>query len=128
MCATGIRDMSLLKTPPSGRLKVETRVATRNDEQMIEAVQKELARGGQVFYVVPRIDQVQGEVDLLERLLPESATVSFAYSGLRDLEARIGARYLGSASPRARGARLGSHALLGTPAPRQSPSRWARWT
>ena len=89
MCATGIRDMSLLKTPPSGRLKVETRVATRNDEQMIEAVQKELARGGQVFYVVPRIDQVQGEVDLLERLLPESATVSFAYSGLRDLEARI---------------------------------------
>ena len=81
----------------------------------------------QVFYVVPRIEQVKAEVEQLEEVLPD-ATISYAYSGLRDLEARIGARYLGSASPRARGARLGSHALLGTPAPRQSPSRWARWT
>ena len=62
MCATGIRDMSLLATPPSGRLKVETKiltptptpdqvetkVAARDDGIMLEAVQKELARGGQV--------------------------------------------------------------------------------
>ena len=88
MCATGIRDMSLLRTPPSGRLKVLTSVVERNDEQMLAAVRKELARGGQVFYVVPRIEQVEAEVALLASQLPE-ATVSYAYSGLRDLEARI---------------------------------------
>ena len=53
MCATGIRDMSLLATPPSGRLKVQTKVATRDDGLMLEYVQNELARGGQVFYVLP---------------------------------------------------------------------------
>jgi len=88
MCATGIRDMSLLATPPSGRLKVQTKVATRDDGLMLEYVQNELARGGQVFYVVPRIDQVAAEVEQLESLLP-GARISFAYSGLRDLEARI---------------------------------------
>merc|ERR1740139_93433 len=88
MCATGIRDMSLLATPPTGRLKVETKVSPRDDDLMLEAVKKELARGGQVFYVVPRIDQVAAEVEQLESLLPQ-ASISFAYSGLRDLEARI---------------------------------------
>ena len=53
MCATGIRDMSLLATPPSGRLKVQTKVATRDDGLMLEYVQNELARGGQVFHVLP---------------------------------------------------------------------------
>ena len=47
MCATGIRDMSLLSTPPSGRLKVETTVRQRSDADMLEAIRRELGRGGQ---------------------------------------------------------------------------------
>ena len=47
MCATGIRDMSLLSTPPTGRLKVETKVKQRSDADMLAAIKRELARGGQ---------------------------------------------------------------------------------
>ena len=47
MCAIGIRDMSLLSTPPTGRLKVETIVKQRSDADMLAAIRRELARGGQ---------------------------------------------------------------------------------
>mmetsp|Transcript_31408 Transcript_31408/g.98457 ORF Transcript_31408/g.98457 Transcript_31408/m.98457 type:complete len:576 (-) Transcript_31408:63-1790(-) len=88
MCMSGIRDMSSLETPPDGRRPVETRVMTRHDESVCDAIRAEMARGGQVFYVVPRIEHVQREMDFLTSLVPE-ARLSYAYGGLRDLERRI---------------------------------------
>ena len=53
MCETGIRAISLLTTPPEGRLPVATTVSERCDAQILSAVSAELGRGGQVLVVVP---------------------------------------------------------------------------
>ena len=84
----GTRTLSNLRTPPPGRLAVRTVVCERDDEQVVSAVQAELARGGQVFYVVPWIEMVQGEVDLLRHRLP-SVRIGIAHADLSDLSLRI---------------------------------------
>ena len=88
MCMAGIRAMSTLATPPKGRKAVITHVSERNDNEVLSATREELARGGQVFYVVPRVEMVENEVRLLREGLPD-ARVDFAYSGIKDLESRI---------------------------------------
>ena len=88
MCMAGIRAMSTLATPPKGRLAVKTTVVERDNELVLRAIKEELARGGQVFYVVPRVEMVQTETDMLDRELPE-ARVDYAYSGIANLEQRI---------------------------------------
>ena len=88
MCMAGIRAMSTLATPPEGRLAVKTNVCERDDGIVVRGINEELARGGQVFYVVPRVEMVSAEVDILTSYLPE-ARIDFAYSGIKDLEKRI---------------------------------------
>jgi|MDSY01.2.fsa_nt_gb transcription-repair coupling factor (superfamily II helicase) len=88
MCMAGIREMSTLHTPPAGRRPVVTRVMTRDQEAIREAILVELERGGQIFYVVPRIEQVTRETQMLRELVPE-LRLSFGYGGLKDLEQRI---------------------------------------
>ena len=88
MCMAGIRAMSTLATPPEGRLAVQTNVMERDDDAVLRAIKEEMARGGQVFYVVPRVEMVEKEVEMLTSALPD-ARVDFAYSGIRDLEQRI---------------------------------------
>ena len=61
--------MSTLKTAPPGRLPVLTTVMARKDDEVVDAIARECARGGQVFYVVPRIEMIQRELALLQRLL-----------------------------------------------------------
>ena len=60
MCMAGIRAMSTLATPPEGRLAVKTSVLERDDSAVVTACKEELARGGQVFYVVPRTISTRG--------------------------------------------------------------------
>ena len=84
----GTRTLSNLRTPPPGRLAVRTVVCERDDEQVVSAVQAELARGGQVFYVVPWIQMLQGELDLLRHRLP-SVRIGIAHADLSDLSLRI---------------------------------------
>ncbi len=88
MCMAGIRDMTTLRSPPSGRLAVKTAVVEADREITVKAVRAEVARGGQVFYVVPRIEQVRTEVEALTELMPELRIV-FAYSKVPDLEQRM---------------------------------------
>lgn len=88
MCMAGIREMSTLETPPSGRQAVVTSVIERDNNKMVRAVSAELGRGGQVFYVVPRIEMIEEELRVLRDALP-SARISYAYGGLKDLEQRI---------------------------------------
>ena len=95
MCMAGIRAMSTLATPPEGRLPVSTTVCERDDGVVIRAIQEELTRGGQVFYVVPRVEMVETEVNKLREFLPE-ARIDYAYSGISQLEARIVDFTLGS--------------------------------
>jgi len=88
MCMAGIREISILQSPPPGRLPVQTTVLVRDDNEVKLAIERELERGGQVFYVVPRVEMVMREVVFLQQMFPERA-VSFAYGGIRDLEERI---------------------------------------
>ena len=85
---SGIHTVSRLTTPPPGRLAVQTSVCERNDELAVNAITEELARGGQVLYIVKDKKMVQTEVDVLDRRLP-TAIIDFAYSGISDLELRI---------------------------------------
>jgi transcription-repair coupling factor (superfamily II helicase) len=72
MAVSGLRDLSLITTPPTDRRAVRT-VVTRFDEQVIrEAVQRELSRGGQVFYVYNRVEGIHEKAHRLQELVPEA--------------------------------------------------------
>ena len=89
MCETGIRAISLLTTPPEGRLAVATTVSERCEAQILSAVSAELGRGGQVLVIVPRKGMVHDEVAMLRSVLPAATRVDFAHAGLADLDTRI---------------------------------------
>ena len=72
MAVSGLRDLSLITTPPVDRRAVRTLV-TRFDEQVLkEAVTRELSRGGQVFYVYNRIEGIYEKAQRLQQLIPEA--------------------------------------------------------
>jgi transcription-repair coupling factor (superfamily II helicase) len=68
---TGIRDISVIETPPEGRKPVHTVVASRSQKMIKEAIQYELERKGQVFYVSPRIKSLMKIYEELVLLFPE---------------------------------------------------------
>ena len=70
MAIGGVRDLSLITTPPADRRAVRT-IVTRFDEQVLkEAITRELARGGQVFYVYNRIEGIYEKAQRLQQLVP----------------------------------------------------------
>ena len=72
LALTGARDMSTIQTPPHDRLPVET-IVTQFDERIIrDAIQRELNRGGQVFFLHNRVMTIQTMADRLRRLLPHA--------------------------------------------------------
>ncbi len=66
----GIRDISIVETPPQGRLPIETRVGLFEDDVVKDAIQKELARNGQVFYVHNRISSIEKRKEVLQKIIP----------------------------------------------------------
>ena len=72
MALTGLRDLSLIETPPFNRLSVQTYVLETNDSVIREAIRRELGRGGQVFYLLNRISQLSLIERKLKRLVPEA--------------------------------------------------------
>ncbi len=71
MALMGVRDLSLINTPPRGRLPIDTQVIPFEKEIIREAILKEVQRGGQVFFVHNRIQSIYTVADLLKRLVPE---------------------------------------------------------
>ncbi len=71
MALVGLRDCSMIATPPEGRHAIETMVTPYNDTTITEAIRAELARHGQVFFVHNRIDTLPAMQALLQRLVPE---------------------------------------------------------
>jgi transcription-repair coupling factor (superfamily II helicase) len=71
MAMTGIKDISLITTPPPDRLSVRTFVCRKSEEIICEAIQNELLRDGQVFFVHNRIETIFGIADDLKKLLPK---------------------------------------------------------
>ena len=75
LALTGARDMSTIQTPPHDRLPVET-IVTQFDERVIrDTIQRELNRGGQVFFLHNRVMTIQTMADRLKRLLPHARIV-----------------------------------------------------
>ena len=69
---TGARDLSLLRTPPSNRVAVETILRPDDDRAVAAAIRQELARGGQVFYLYNRVRTIGRVHDRLRRIVPEA--------------------------------------------------------
>jgi len=78
MAVSGLRDLSVISTPPADRRAVRTVVSKEDPQIAKEAVLRELGRGGQVFYVYNRIDGLYERADKLQRLVP-SARVAVAH-------------------------------------------------
>ena len=74
MALTGVRDMSIIATPPVDRLAVRTFVLPFDGVVIREAILRERFRGGQTFYVVPRLADIDGLIERLKSLIPEITT------------------------------------------------------
>ena len=85
MSLTRIRDMSIITTPPQNRLPIETFIQEFDEELVADAVRKELARRGQVFYLHNRVRSIQEVRGFLTRLLPE-ASIDFAHGQMDERE------------------------------------------
>lgn len=85
MSLIGIRDMSVLEEPPMDRLPIQTYVMEYNEEIVREAIHRELARGGQVYYVFNRVNQIVEVTSQVAKLVPE-ASVAFAHGQMKERE------------------------------------------
>jgi transcription-repair coupling factor (superfamily II helicase) len=75
LALTGVREMSIIATPPVDRLAVRTFIMPFDSVVIREALQRERFRGGQVFCVVPRIEDLQRMSDRLREIVPEASTI-----------------------------------------------------
>lgn len=83
MSLIGIRDMSVLEEAPVDRMPIQTYVMEYNDEMVREAIQRELSRGGQVYYVYNKVKDIDEITAKIQKLVPE-ATVAYAHGQMRE--------------------------------------------
>jgi transcription-repair coupling factor (superfamily II helicase) len=87
MSLTGIRELSIIDTPPVDRLSIKTFVARFSDELIREAILRELRRGGQVFFVHNRVQSIHAMAEYLKQLVPEAKlAVGHGQMNEKDLE------------------------------------------
>jgi transcription-repair coupling factor (superfamily II helicase) len=75
LALAGVRDMSVMETPPEDRLPIQTRVAEASAGLVRDAILRELDRGGQVFYVHNRVETIEAQAEQLRALLPDARLV-----------------------------------------------------
>lgn len=85
MSLIGIRDMSVLEEPPVDRVPIQTYVLEYNEEMVREAIVRELARGGQVYYVFNRVNQIQDVAAKVQSLVPDAVT-AIAHGQMKERE------------------------------------------
>lgn len=83
MSLVGIRDMSILEEAPEDRLPIQTFVCEYNEELVREAISRELARDGQVYYVYNRVNNIADMTAQIAKLVPE-ATVAYAHGQMKE--------------------------------------------
>ena len=83
MAMSGIRDMSVIEEPPIDRHPVQTYVIEHNDGVLVQAINKELRRGGQVYYIHNRIETIEACADKLAQQLPD-ARIGIAHGALNE--------------------------------------------
>ncbi|MCX6126134.1 MAG: transcription-repair coupling factor, partial [Proteobacteria bacterium] len=85
MAMLGLRDISIIATPPHNRLSVKTFVAKYDEVLIRDAIEHEIARGGQVFFVHNKVEDIR-EVTLLIKGLVPKANVRFAHGQMKETE------------------------------------------
>ncbi|MBO6015316.1 MAG: DEAD/DEAH box helicase, partial [Lachnospiraceae bacterium] len=85
MSLVGIRDMSLLEEAPGDRMPIQTYVMEYNEEMVREAIVRELARNGQVYYVYNRVNNIDEITMRIQALVPQ-ANVAFAHGQMKESE------------------------------------------
>ncbi|MBQ6514403.1 MAG: transcription-repair coupling factor [Clostridia bacterium] len=83
MSMTGIRDMSVLETPPEERIPVQTVVTEYNDALIRDAILREVSRGGQVYFLYNRVRSIASFYERLRQLVPE-ARIGVAHGQMRE--------------------------------------------
>lgn len=76
MSLVGARDLSIINTPPRNRLPIETKVAQYHDELIKKAIEHELQRGGQIYFVNNRIKNLDAVQDRLEQIVPKARIIA----------------------------------------------------
>ncbi|GFH40496.1 transcription-repair coupling factor [Lactococcus insecticola] len=85
MSMMGIRDLSVIETPPTNRYPVQTYVMETNYGVLRDAVLREISRGGQVFYVYNRVDTIEQKVSQISEMIPE-ARVSYIHGQMSEVQ------------------------------------------
>jgi transcription-repair coupling factor (superfamily II helicase) len=85
MSMLGIRDLSVIETPPTNRYPVQTYVIETHAGVIRDAVLREMSRGGQVFYLYNRVDTIEQKVSQLQELIPE-ARIGFAHGQMSEVQ------------------------------------------
>ncbi len=78
MSLLGLKDLSMIETPPMNRYPVQTYVVERQDALVKEAINREIARGGQIFYLFNKVQGMEGMVKRLQKLVPD-AKIGYAH-------------------------------------------------
>ena len=84
MSMLGIRDLSVIETPPTNRYPVQTYVLEQNDRVIRDAVLREMDRGGQVYYLYNKVDTIEKKVSELQELIPE-ASIGFVHGQMSEI-------------------------------------------
>ncbi|ESP93785.1 MULTISPECIES: transcription-repair coupling factor [Pseudoalteromonas] len=85
MAMSGMRDLSIIATPPAKRLAVKTFVRERNDELIREAILREIKRGGQVYFLHNNVETIEKTAADIAQLVPE-ANIAVAHGQMRERE------------------------------------------
>jgi transcription-repair coupling factor (superfamily II helicase) len=87
MAVSGVRDMSLIMTPPPGRLPVKVEVGEYDADKVSAAIRAEIARGGQVYYVSNRVSDISDALDRVHEAAPEARVgVAHGQMSAQDVE------------------------------------------
>jgi transcription-repair coupling factor (superfamily II helicase) len=90
MAFTGIRDLSVIQTPPVDRLSIRTQLCRFSDQVIREAILREVRRGGQVFFVHNRVQSIDAMADHIRRVVPEvKLLVAHGQMNEHELEKRM---------------------------------------
>ncbi|MEI5994509.1 transcription-repair coupling factor [Enterococcus sp. 4G2_DIV0659] len=85
MSMLGVRDLSVIETPPENRYPIQTYVMESNPGAIREAIEREMARDGQVFYLYNRVDTIEQKVEELQALVPD-ARIAYAHGQMTEVQ------------------------------------------
>ncbi|AYD41285.1 transcription-repair coupling factor [Clostridium fermenticellae] len=85
MSLVGVRDISIIETPPEERYPIQTYVVEYNDQLIRDAILREIGRGGQVYFVYNRVESIKDIASYVSKLVPE-ASVAVAHGQMQERE------------------------------------------